>query len=42
MKGPKTEGRDEEIANLSDAEFQTLLTGMLTETVERGGQERKK
>ena len=34
MKAPKIQLSDEEIANLSDAEFQTLLITMLTEMVE--------
>ena len=35
-KTPERELSDEEIANLSDAEFQTLLITMLTEMVEYG------
>ena len=31
---PKTELSDEEIANLSDAEFKTLVIRMLTEMIE--------
>ena len=34
LKTPKTELSDEEIANLSDAEFKTLVIRMLTEFVE--------
>ena len=36
IKAPKIELRDEEIANLSDAEFKTLVIRMLTEIVEYG------
>ena len=36
IKAPKMEIRDEEIANLSDAEFKTLVIRMLTEMVEYG------
>ena len=36
VKAPKTELSDEEIANLSDAEFKTLVIRMLTELVECG------
>ena len=36
IKTPKTELRDEETANLSDAELKTLVTRMLTEMVEYG------
>ena len=36
IKTPKTELRDEEIANLSDAEFKTLVIRTLTEMVEYG------
>ena len=36
IKAPKTELSDEEIANLSDAEFKTLVIRMLTELVEYG------
>ena len=36
LKTPKTELSDEEIANLSDAEFKTLVIRMLTEMVEYG------
>ena len=34
MKGPKIELSNEEIANLSDAEFKTLIISMLTEMAE--------
>ena len=34
IKTPKTELSDEEIANLSDAQFKTLVIRMLTEMVE--------
>ena len=36
IKGPKLELSDEEIANLSDAQFKTLVIRMLTEMVEYG------
>ena len=36
IKAPKTELSDEEIANLSNAEFKTLVIRMLTEMVEYG------
>ena len=36
IKDPKTELSDEEIANLSDAEFKTLIIKMLTEMIEYG------
>ena len=36
IKAPKIELSDEEIANLSDAEFKTLVIRMLTEMVEYG------
>ena len=36
IKAPKIELSDEEIANLSDAQFKTLIIGMLTELVEYG------
>ena len=36
IKAPKIELSDEEIANLSDAEFKTLVIRMLTEIVEYG------
>ena len=35
-KTPEKELSDKEIANLSDAEFKTLVIGMLTEMVEYG------
>ena len=35
-KTPEKELRDEEIANLSDAEFRTLVIRMLTEFTELG------
>ena len=35
-KAPKTEPSDEEIANLSDKEFKTLIIRMFTEMVEYG------
>ena len=34
IKPPETELRDEEIANLSDAQFETLVIRMLTDLVE--------
>ena len=34
IKAPKIELSNEEIANLSDAEFKTLVIGMLTEMIE--------
>ena len=34
IKAPKIELSDEEIANLSDAEFKTLVIRMLTELIE--------
>ena len=34
IKTPEEELSDEEIANLSDAEFKTLVIRMLTETIE--------
>ena len=34
IKGPKIELSNEEIDNLSDAEFKTLVTRMLTEMIE--------
>ena len=34
IKAPKTELRDEEIANLPNAEFKELIIRMLTEMVE--------
>ena len=36
IKTPKTELSDEEIANLSDAQFKTLVIRMLIELVEFG------
>ena len=36
IKAPKLEVSDEEIVNLSDAEFKTLVIRMLTEMVEYG------
>ena len=36
IKTPKTDLSDEEIANLSDTEFKTLVIRMLTEMVEYG------
>ena len=36
IKAPEIELSDEEIANLSDAEFKTLIIRMLTEMVECG------
>ena len=36
IKAPKIELSDEEIANLSDAEFKTLVISMLTEMVVHG------
>ena len=36
IKAPKVELSNEEIANLSDAEFKTLVIRMLTEMVEYG------
>ena len=36
IKAPKIQLRDEEIANLSDAQFKTLVIRMLTELVEFG------
>ena len=36
IKTPKKELSDKEIANLSDAEFKTLVITMLTEMVEYG------
>ena len=37
IKAPKVEISNEEIANLSDAQFKTLVIRMLTEMVEYGG-----
>ena len=42
IKAPKIELSDEEIANLSDAEFKTLVIRMLTGMVEYGPKWRKK
>ena len=36
IKAPKTELSDEEIANLPDTEFKTLVIRMLTEMIELG------
>ena len=36
IKAPKTELRDEEMANLSDAKSKILVTRMFTEVVENG------
>ena len=36
IKTPKTELRNQEMANLSDAEFKTLVIRTLTEMVEEG------
>ena len=36
VKAPKTELNHEEIANISDAEFKTLVIRMLTEMVQWG------
>ena len=36
IKTPEKELSDEEVANLSDAEFKTLVIRMLTEMVEYG------
>ena len=36
IKTPENELNDEEIANLSDAEFKTLVIRMLTEIIEYG------
>ena len=36
IKAPEIELSDEEIANLSDAQFKTLIIRMLTEMVEYG------
>ena len=36
IKTPKIEPSDEDIANLLDAEFKTLVIRMLTEMVEKG------
>ena len=42
IKAPKTELRHEEIANLSDAEFKTLVIRVLTELYEYGPKMEKK
>ena len=42
IKALKIEIRNEEIANLSDAEFKTLVIRMLTEMVEYGHKNRGK
>ena len=42
IKAPKIELSNEEIANLSDAQFKTLVIRMLTEIVEYGCKIRKK
>ena len=42
IKSPKLELSNEEIPNLSDAEFKTLVIGMLTEMVENGRKIEKK
>ena len=36
IKAPKIELSDEELANLSDAQFKTLVIRMLTEMIEYG------
>ena len=36
IRAPKIELSDEDIANLSDIEFKTLVIGMLTDMVEWG------
>ena len=36
IKTPEKQLRDDEIANLSDAEFKTLVIRMLTEMIEYG------
>ena len=36
IKAPKTELSNEDLANLSDAEFKTLVIRMLTEMIEYG------
>ena len=40
IKAPKIEVSDEEIANLLDAQFKTLVIRMLTEMVEYGRKNR--
>ena len=42
IKAPKIELSNEEIANLSDAEFKTLVIRILTEMVEYGHKNRGK
>ena len=42
IKAPKIELSNEEIANLSDAEFKTLVIRILTEMVEYGGKIKEK
>ena len=42
IKAPKIEISDEEIANLSDAQFKTLVIRMLTEMVEYGCKRKEK
>ena len=42
IKAPKIQLSNEEIANLSDAEFKTLVIRKLTELVEYGHKQRKK
>ena len=42
IKTPKIELNDEELANLSDAQFKTLVIRMLTEMVEYGRKNRGK
>ena len=41
IKAPEIELSNQEIANLSDAEFKTLVIRMLTELVEYGGKRGK-
>ena len=41
-KAPKIQLSDEEIANLSDAQFKTLVIRMLTEMVEYGSKIQEK
>ena len=42
IKAPEKDLNDKEIANLSDAEFKTLIIRMLTETVEYGHKAKEK
>ena len=42
IRAPKLELNNEEIANLSDAEFKTLVIRMFTEVVKYGHKKRKK